>query len=161
MRTLEGPKTPLASRGWQEYCTDILRECVALPEVNRASEWADARKQLIQLAKALINTPNEQRIIIADAHLENENIKDFDFRFCFLTRTHFNRSNLRNCQFHYAILRNCFLNHVDVRGTNFERAAISGTDMTGLKYDWHTNFNFIDWEIGKLMSPQLQQRIER
>lgn len=161
MRKLKGPQNSGEENAWQKYCTGVLRECIDLPEEDRASEWRNAQHQLKQLARRLIAKVREQRIIIADFSTNNTDLRNFDFRYCYIVRSNFERCDLTGCRFDYAIIRNCQLNHANLTNTHFGHADIEDSSLLDVVYDKRTNWNLSNWQSGRGMSPRLEERIQQ
>ena len=161
MNQPEPPPNLREPKGWQRYCTQKLLDASGLPDNQRASAWSEARKKLIKLARDQFSDPRQQRIIIADAQLKNQCLKDFDFSYCYIVRTDLRSADLQDSKFNYAIIRDCFFNDVNANGANFGMADIKDTYVEDLHYDSRTKLNFARFEASGLVAPQLQDRINQ
>ena len=162
MRPLEGPGRDRQPEDWQNFCTQVLMECVRMPDRDtRIAEWNDARRQLLSIAKDIIAKPLEKRIIIAGADLANRDLSGLDFSYCYFVRTSMEQANVQSCSFRYALLRDTtILLGADLRGADFDRAAAKDTNLLDARVDRHTRLGMLVQENVSL-SPDLEQRIRR
>ncbi len=157
------PKAPpsLGDGVWQRLCTEKLMNIIELHEDHRAAAWSEARKELIPLARRMIAEPRERRIIIADAQLKKQNLKGFDFSYCYVVRTRFDGATLRDSNFTYAMLRDCVLKDADVGGAIFALTDLKATYVDNLKHDSRTRLHFARFDPSGFVSPQLKDRIDK
>ena len=158
---VEGLSIPLAPGEWQKYCTKLLMETLALPEHQRAQAWLEARQHLSTLADECISDTKQRRLIIADALLRNQRLEDFDFSYCYITRTDLRGADLRNTKFRFAIIRQGTFNDANARGANFSHSDLEGTSIETMQYNENTKLNFARFRPAGSVSLQLQDRVRR
>jgi hypothetical protein len=161
MAKLDPPRAPLRPNEWQEYCTQVLKECVSEPIATRAQSWTEERWRLIQLSRQLIADEKQQRVLIADARFHNEDLTGFDFSYCYIVRCSFRKSKLSYAKFGYAILRCSELNDADIRAVSFFKSDLKEVTLTDVIFDRHTNWNLAGWDRYGDLSDQLADRIDR
>ena len=125
-------------------------ECSKLGR-SGAQPWSEFRAALASMEPA-------QRVIIADANLDNATLCEYDLSRCYIVRTSFVNADLSDTNFRQTIFRACYADNANIEGANFRGADMSGDGITlnTRRFSSATNFEVDQAHLPDVLSPGLR-----